>query len=595
MVRSLWLDAIPSSSGKATASLNAAASAGNRSGSIVTARVIAIDPTAGMVRVRIPHTAAEGEGLEQVGPAAGTYELDAVVIVLMDGSGRILQIMEPPTVKGDGTGVGATAGKMLLAQGQLKDAEKKLADSAERVKAELEKFSKAPIGTSRLTNDGTPIPGPMIADGAIGVEKLVVTKEMVATIGQYLEVTTQMLTAGNATIAGEAVVGDLIGNTLMGGMIAMPELADGEIAWKRVGLNTTAAAHFRAFKRTPTTADPTPYADVTTEYITDGSYTKPRFTFNKALVKTAADKTYPQIDYTESIREWGITPGTEQLLRVTATIENTKWTHVEEGAQAWIWDADAQRSIKAQAFATEVDSTTTRLVHVFTIPKESTFPYENVLWKHQMYLDWSVIPKGARITIDSIETAPITANGGGLYIERNANGLPTVRFQSKSVQTVMTPKEIGVAANGAPMRHQSWVTFVDRPYGLLHYQQVVQLSSGIWHTMPVSNATGDLGGGVIKSGGGLSVPVGGLYNVTGMIGFGASTSTPRGVAYKIGGEWGSASTVISAAHNRASWITFSDVVRLKAHDVVTLWGLQETGANLGTNACSLAISLISAL
>lgn len=64
-----------------------------------------------------------------------------------------------------------------------------------------------------------------IADGAITAPKVYASKEFSAKVGAFLEVTTDMLTAGNATITGHAVVGDLLGNRLVGGEISLLDSA----------------------------------------------------------------------------------------------------------------------------------------------------------------------------------------------------------------------------------------------------------------------------------------------------------------------------------------------------------------------------------
>jgi len=82
----------------------------------------------------------------------------------------------------------------------------------------------------RLVADSVLVPGSVgdasIKDGAITAPKIYASKELSAKIGAFLEVTTDMLTAGNATIPGTAVVGDLIGNRLMGGELALTDTDD---------------------------------------------------------------------------------------------------------------------------------------------------------------------------------------------------------------------------------------------------------------------------------------------------------------------------------------------------------------------------------
>ena len=60
-----------------------------------------------------------------------------------------------------------------------------------------------------------------IEDGAVTAEKVYASEELWAKLAAFGSVTTDMLTAGNATIAGTAVVGDLIGNRLSGGELSL--------------------------------------------------------------------------------------------------------------------------------------------------------------------------------------------------------------------------------------------------------------------------------------------------------------------------------------------------------------------------------------
>ena len=81
-----------------------------------------------------------------------------------------------------------------------------------------------------LVADSVLVPGSVgdasIKDGAITAPKIYASKELSAKIGAFLEVTTDMLTAGNATIPGTAVVGDLIGNRVVGGELALIDTDD---------------------------------------------------------------------------------------------------------------------------------------------------------------------------------------------------------------------------------------------------------------------------------------------------------------------------------------------------------------------------------
>ncbi|WP_136314307.1 hypothetical protein [Actinomyces procaprae] len=68
-----------------------------------------------------------------------------------------------------------------------------------------------------------------ITDGAVTAAKIQASEEMWSKIGAFAAVTTDMLTAGDATITGTAVVGDLVGNTLRGGRVIAGSGTDGTV------------------------------------------------------------------------------------------------------------------------------------------------------------------------------------------------------------------------------------------------------------------------------------------------------------------------------------------------------------------------------
>ena len=84
-------------------------------------------------------------------------------------------------------------------------------------------------GPLRLAAGEIVVPGTVgavhIADGAVTAPKVVVSEELWAKIASFAKVTTEMLVAGDATIAGTAVVGDLVGNTLRGGVLSLLDQA----------------------------------------------------------------------------------------------------------------------------------------------------------------------------------------------------------------------------------------------------------------------------------------------------------------------------------------------------------------------------------
>lgn len=83
-----------------------------------------------------------------------------------------------------------------------------------------EKWLPLPIVAERVLVPGS-VGNVSLQDGAVTARTITASEELSAKVAAFLQVTTEMLTAGNATITGKAVVGDLIGNRLIGGEISL--------------------------------------------------------------------------------------------------------------------------------------------------------------------------------------------------------------------------------------------------------------------------------------------------------------------------------------------------------------------------------------
>lgn len=158
--KSLWLDVAPKK-GQAVASQNATATTGNESGGWNTGTVLEIYPESQAVRVRIPASAREGEGVEQTGPSDGLVTgVGATVVVLLDGSGRITQVVSPRVIP-DGVepvATGSAGARLLEAMSEAKEAQaradgvraraQEAFDKAEEAKASVDGFD-ARIGAAQ--------------------------------------------------------------------------------------------------------------------------------------------------------------------------------------------------------------------------------------------------------------------------------------------------------------------------------------------------------------------------------------------------------------------------------------------------------------
>lgn len=150
--KSLWLDVAPKK-GQSVASQNATATTGNESGGWNTGTVLEIYPDSQAVRVRIPASAREGEGVEQTGPSDGLVTgVGATVVVLLDGSGRITQVVSPRVIPEgvEPVATGSAGTRLLEAMSEAKEAQaradgvraraQEAFDKAEEAKASVDGF-----------------------------------------------------------------------------------------------------------------------------------------------------------------------------------------------------------------------------------------------------------------------------------------------------------------------------------------------------------------------------------------------------------------------------------------------------------------------
>lgn len=220
--RSLWIDGSTNrtrAAAMSSAAVSAAMSAPSWMLGIV--RATSQDEAGlpeGWVRVAVPHDAPTSEvtGLCDGGLTA----VGAIVQVRLDSTGRVVSISSPVQLPDGAQPVATGAMGRMLTEG-LASAKGDLEKSREQLKKELAaaetRLAAADIPTDRIKPGAHLIGGALLADGAVTANKVVVNGDLWAKIANVAKITTDMLTAGDATIAGTAIVGDLIGNRLMGG------------------------------------------------------------------------------------------------------------------------------------------------------------------------------------------------------------------------------------------------------------------------------------------------------------------------------------------------------------------------------------------
>lgn len=283
----LWLDRRPSRERAAGTQL-ATMGSGRQAGGWIHGRIEEVLED-GLVRVGLP---ADEPVSEVVAPSDGTVTaVGAVCVCLLDGTGRVVQVAGPSVVP-DGAPVVATgeAGRAALEGGlarqELAEAERQLRAAQERLGVEIAAAAAAATASGeaaaaalkralgRVTvaasapqdpvdGDLWVVSGPdgqvtgiqvwesgqwvdyllvagrilvpgsvgnaVIADGAVSAPKITASSELWAKIATFASVTTEMLIAGNATIAGTAVVGEIVGNIVRGAQIIGSQIVGGDI------------------------------------------------------------------------------------------------------------------------------------------------------------------------------------------------------------------------------------------------------------------------------------------------------------------------------------------------------------------------------
>lgn len=293
--RSLWIDGRTGRG--ATSGSGAAQVAGGQGAgaapSWITGRVTEV-LGGGWVEVEVP---ADRPETRATGPTDGLLtQVGALVRVLLDSSGRALQIASPtvldPGQESTATGAAGALIKaaMSRAEESFKEAEAIGARAREAAAKAAEALREATralavgeanrpphVGPTSPQNpvkgmlwyetqadggitgvkvwDGTSwlarpvvassvlVPGSVgpisLADNTVTAPKIYASEELWAKVAAFAKVTTEMLTAGGATITGTAVVGDLVGNTLRGGELSLldqPSSTTTAVArWTRAG------------------------------------------------------------------------------------------------------------------------------------------------------------------------------------------------------------------------------------------------------------------------------------------------------------------------------------------------------------------------
>ena len=623
MAASLFID-----TAQRAARATAASSASSPSSGWVSGRVTEVLDS-GWVEVAVP---ADDPQVVATGPSDGTLtQVGAVVRVLLDSSGRATQISAPTSLdeSEDAAPVvatGAAGARMtqaltdarqaldgLDAQAEAAAAAQAAADQA-RVDAvaalkaaeEASIFSATAPESPRTGQvwyeldsagaivgihvwDGsawlvrTLAAGQVLVPGSVGSTLIgpgsVTTREidvddLWAEIVRSRGVTTDMLTAGNATIAGTAVVGDLVGNTLRGGVLSL--LDQTQTPSTATGSNTASAWR---------------YAPGVVPGITTGS------------VSTVSG--YPVVTINSGTTPGGFFPASLQYGEVfgPAAVVGA----ITYSVTVKVAGGPGQISFSVQSNeATNYHSGYVNAVSGGTYTLKATIPEGQWLNQQSGSLFNRIVinlgagfSQGTTFTITSITASWPPTLKTGLKIYRDSTGQARIDVVGDDGNTAILNSS-GVTmkdASGATIGTTAWRNFVAPPSGSSSQINVdnTRLTHATWMPLRLTG-TSTTGGGVTVSNAGFTIPTTGVYRCDAMVRCWIGVANSVGAAIMINGKFDYLTpfTYMHSATDGWTMPFVSGTTTFKAGDVVTIGGYQDSGAANTVRGYSLAIQFLHA-
>ena len=624
MAASLFID-----TAQRAARATAASSASSPSSGWVSGRVTEVLES-GWVEVAVP---ADDPQTVATAPSDGTLtQVGAVVRVLLDGSGRATQISAPTSLdtSEDAAPVVATGAAGARMTQALTDARSALdgldaqataaaaaqsaadqarADAVAALKAAEESsvFSATAPESPRVGQvwyelnaagaivgihvwDGsawlvrTLAAGQVLVPGSVGSTLIgpgsVTTREidvddLWAEIVRSRGVTTDMLTAGNATIPGTAVVGDLVGNTLRGGVLSLLDQA--QTPSTATGSNTASAWRYQPDGVMPGT--------------TTGS------------VSTVSG--YPVVTITSGTTPGGFFPASLQYGAVfgpaaaVGAITYSVTVKVAGGSGPISFSVQSNEATTYSGGYVNAVSGGTYTLKA-TIPEGQWINQQSGSLFNRIVIKLGAgFSQGTTFTITSITASWPPALNTGLKIYRDSTGQARIDVVGNDGNTTILNSS-GVTmkdASGATIGSIAWRNLVAPPYGALtRTSNWTHTTPGGWQRVNLTNGQkAELHNGFTQGDSYLTVPVTGLYRVQGRVGL--QTSSGRiGVAVAAGATSPSAApqTVLGAGAGSAAEATVEVNAdsRFKAGDLVGLWAFQENGGGAASSKASLTINFI---
>ncbi|MDU0347489.1 hypothetical protein RWX45_01400 [Actinomyces sp. MRS3W] len=412
-----------------------------------------------------------------------------------------------------------------------------------------------------------------ITDGAVTAAKIQASEEMWAKIGAFAAVTTDMLTAGEATITGTAVVGDLIGNTLRGGSLS---LLDQEAAsntatalWKNAKNANNLNTLFSTLRYSLTTSDTGVVVTATAGESTTG------------LFADSVNGHFPEVGPTFSVGP----------ITLTATF---KPNYAAKGVALKVL-SNENRWYSSGGVDVAAGSTVTLRV---TIPEGEWWNQNPTIgdFSSLKVLLGTGMTAGKTATVSNITVSWPRILTTGLQIFRDETGLARIDI-SDSEGNITTLSSRGATVRdtaGAAIGTVTWRNLVTPPLAYALSTTSQSLTGNTWVTGSIVGGTMKLAGGVTNNSSHLVIPESGFYRLTGRAKFASDTTGRRGVGFSINSGAANTNTFALPASGTHT-VECNALMALNAGDTIALSLYQNSGGNLSSPERELSIQYVTSV
>ncbi|WP_164546686.1 hypothetical protein, partial [Actinobaculum sp. 352] len=436
---------------------------------------------------------------------------------------------------------------------QAEEALRQAGETLEAVKAgDIEPTAELWLKLLQVAGNAT-IGGDLIVLGEINAADLTVTEELWGKLATFVRVTTDMLVAGNATITNELLVDTLRGKTLvgvqvLGGLFELLSAVERSAGWDRSRFSTAKEVDWRT---APTVTDTGASVDVW-------------------LAVPQAWQFEQDWDGVIWLN-YQLDDATDPDRTVSFTLESTEQLtgKVEVGGE--ITPITLQRNIPQKV--TLAGEHVTGLVRVKLTPARN-------------FNSFTVRMTGL---VDSYHDYLAT----GLRIDRDEAGIAQLVYTSPAGTCVLNPLGISYTPTGGTGRTVEWGTFVNPPVAIGSRRSNRSLGNGNWYNAVIDAATAYTVGGFIYDDGRFTVPISGVYRLSGRGKFSQNTTGRRGVGFSIN-EAAPDTNTVSAAVSGTSVVECNALVRLNAGDRIKLMLFQDSGTTLNSPGCEFSAQYVTA-